>query len=109
MPKRIVLSESAYFDVDSLFSYIVVDNREAAERLRRRIYEGIKGLAEFPELGAVVPPEDAPGALPGYRRIVVNPYLVFYRVMDEQIVIARVLHGRQNWLHSLFGTDVEQE
>lgn len=103
MPKLIVLSEAAYFDIDSLFSYIVLDNRAAAERLRLRIYEGIKSLADFPELGAVIPEEDAPGAERGYRRIVINPYLVFYRVTDDRIIIARVLHGRQNWLQSLFG------
>lgn len=103
MPKPIVLSEAAYFDIDSLFSYIGSDNREAAERLRVRIYDGIKRLADFPELGAVIPEEDAPGAERGYRRIVINPYLIFYRVLDDRIIIARVLHGRQNWLQSLFG------
>lgn len=102
MCKRIVLSESAYYDIDSMFAYITQDGKNAAEKLLMRIYESIKKLAEFPEMGPVIPEEDAPGARRGYRCIVVNPYVVFYRVLTDRIVIARVLHGRQNWLQSLF-------
>jgi toxin ParE1/3/4 len=108
MRKRIVLSESAYYDIDSIFAYISQDSKQAAEKLRLRIYEGIKTLPGFPEMGPVIPEEDAPGAQRGYRRIVVNPYIVFYRVLEDRIVIARVLHGRQNWLQSLFGIPDEE-
>ena len=101
MNKRIVLSEDAYSDIDSIFTYIWTDNRESAEDLRLRIYEGIKKLSDFPELGSTIREEDAPGVQRGYRRISVNPYLIFYRVLDDRIVIARVLHSRQNWLQSL--------
>jgi toxin ParE1/3/4 len=103
MRKKIVLSEAAYYDIESLFAYISQDNRKAAERLRLRIYEAIKQLADFPEKGVVLAEEDAPGAARGYRRIVQNPYIIFYRVLEDKIVIARVLHGRQNWLQSLYG------
>ncbi|NLK52572.1 MAG: type II toxin-antitoxin system RelE/ParE family toxin [Syntrophomonadaceae bacterium] len=66
------------------------------------IYESIRKLSDFPEIGAVIPEEDAPGAQRGYRRIVVTPYSIFYRVLEDRIVIARVLHGRQNWIQSIF-------
>ncbi|HBC92178.1 MAG TPA: type II toxin-antitoxin system RelE/ParE family toxin [Pelotomaculum sp.] len=108
MPKRIVLSEAAYYDIDSIFAYISPDNKQAAGKLRLRIHEEIKKLADFPELGPVIPEEDAPGAQRGYRRIVVSSYMVFYRVLEDHIVIARVLHGRQNWLQSLFGIPGEE-
>jgi toxin ParE1/3/4 len=102
MSKRIVLSEAAYYDIDSMFAYITRDNKNAAERLRIRIYESIGKLAEFPEMGPAIPEEEAPGARRGCRYLVVNPYIIFYRVLPERIVIAGVLHGRQNWLQSLF-------
>ena len=101
MSKKIVLSEGAYFDIDSMFAYISADNKEAAENLRLRIYEAIKKLSEFPELGSIIQEEDAPGVKRGYRRVSVNPYLIFYRILEDRIVIARVLHSRQNWLQSL--------
>ncbi|MFZ3131927.1 MAG: type II toxin-antitoxin system RelE/ParE family toxin [Desulfosporosinus sp.] len=102
MSKTIVLSEMAYYDIDSIFSYIAQDRGQAAEKLRVLIYEGIRKLSDFPEMGSVIPEEDAPGAQRGYRRIIVTPYSIFYRVLGERIVIARVLHGRQNWLQSIF-------
>ncbi|AGL00353.1 type II toxin-antitoxin system RelE/ParE family toxin [Desulfoscipio gibsoniae] len=105
MSKKIVLSEMAYYDIDSIFTYISQDNKQAAEKLRVRIYKGIKKLKDFPEMGPVIPEEDAPGAQYGYRRIVVTPYSIFYRVLEDSIVIARVLHGRQNWLHFIFPID----
>lgn len=102
MYKKILLSEAAYYDMDSVFSYVSQDNKKAAEMLRSRLYKAITQLADFPEKGAVLPEEDAPGAERGYRRIVQNPYIIFYRVLDDKIVIACVLHGRQNRLQSLF-------
>jgi toxin ParE1/3/4 len=108
MRKKIVLSEAAYYDIDSMFAYISRDSKQAAEKLRLRVYEGIKKLPDFPEMGPVIPEEDAPGAQHGYRRIAVNPYIVFYRVLEDRIVIARVLHGRQNWLQPLFGIPDEE-
>ncbi len=100
---KIELSEAAYYDIDSMFSYISQNNKAVAEKLRLRIYKAIQKLGDFPELGPVISEEEAPGAARGYRWIVVNPYIIFYRVLDERIIIARVLHGRQNWLQSLFG------
>ncbi|WP_373233501.1 type II toxin-antitoxin system RelE/ParE family toxin, partial [Cohnella sp.] len=38
----------------------------------------------------------------GYRFIVVNPYLVFYRIMNDTVVIHRILHGRRDYLRELF-------
>lgn len=108
MHKKIVLSEAAYYDIDSMFTYVSQDSKQTAEKLRLRIYEGIKKLPNFPEMGPVIPEEDAPGAQRGYRRIVVNPYIVVYRVLEDRIVIARVLHGRQNWLQPLFGIPDEE-
>ena len=102
MSKKIVLSEMAYYDIDGIFSYISQDSKQAAENLRVNIYEDIRKLSDFPEMGSVIPEEDAPGAQRGYRRIVVNPYSIFYRVLEDRIIIARVLHGRQNWMQSIF-------
>ena len=102
MSKKIVLSEMAYYDIETIFSYISQDNKQAAEKLLLLIYEGIKKLSSFPEMGAVVPEEDAPGAQRGYRRIVASSYSIFYKVLEDRIVIARVLHGRQNWMQSIF-------
>jgi toxin ParE1/3/4 len=86
-----------------MFSYISQDNKKAAENLRKKIYDKIKDLRQFPFKYPAVQEEDAPGVERGYRYMAVNPYLVFYRVMEDRIVIARVMHLKQNWLQILYG------
>jgi len=102
--RKIKISEDAYLDIEIMFTYISEDNKTAAEKLRKKIYNGIKELADFPFKYPIVQEEDAPGAERGYRYMVVNPYILFYKVLDDAIIIARVLHTRQNWLHTLFGS-----
>ncbi|WP_281281712.1 type II toxin-antitoxin system RelE/ParE family toxin [Paenibacillus oralis] len=36
----------------------------------------------------------------GYQFIVVYPYLVFYRVIENTVIIHRILHGRRDYLVS---------
>jgi len=101
--RKIKISDDAYCDIEEMFSYISTDNKKAANDLLQRIYKGIKGLKDFPFKHPAIQSEDAPGAQRGYRYMAVNPYIVFYRVLDDSIIVARVLHSRQNWLHLLFG------
>jgi len=101
--RKIKISDDAYYDIEEMFSYISADNKKAASDLRKRIYKSIKGSKDFPFKYPAVQSEEAPGAQRGYRYMVVNPYIVFYRVLDDSIIVARVLHSRQNWLHLLFG------
>ncbi|MCL2048341.1 MAG: type II toxin-antitoxin system RelE/ParE family toxin [Defluviitaleaceae bacterium] len=102
--RKIEISEKAYLDIEEMFSYISKDNKAAAEKLRKKIYTQIKELKDFPFKYPIIQEEDVLGAERGYRYMVVNPYIVFYRVLDDVIVIARLLHTRQNWLHSIFGS-----
>jgi len=102
--RRIKISEDAFLDIEAIFSYISEENKTAAKKLRKRIYNGIKGLADFPYKHPAIQEEDAPGAERGYRYMVINPYIVFYRVLEDTVVVARVLHTKQNWLHTLIGS-----
>jgi toxin ParE1/3/4 len=34
---------------------------------------------------------------PGLRSVLSHPYLIFYRVADDSVEVARVLHGRRNF------------
>ena len=106
--RKIKISEDAYLDIEEMFAFISQDNKVAAKKLRKKIYDEIKGLNDFPFKYPIIHDADAPGAERGYRYIVVNPYIVFYRVLDNAIVIARILHIRQNWLHTLFGSFDEE-
>lgn len=104
MPQKnkIVYSPIAVDDMDEVFSYISKDNITAAEILLERLNTGISGLAEFPNMGSVLSDEEYTLVSGGYRFIVIQPYLIFYRVIDHTIVIHRILHGRRDYLRELF-------
>ncbi|WNR44206.1 type II toxin-antitoxin system RelE/ParE family toxin [Paenibacillus roseipurpureus] len=104
-PKNSVkYSPAAVDDMDEIFSYISKDDISAAEKLLEKLDLQISRLATFPEMGSVIS-EDAYSLVQrGYRFIVVNPYLVFYRVIQDTVIVHRILHGRRDYLRELFGS-----
>jgi toxin ParE1/3/4 len=72
--------------------YIRKQNPSAVECVAHKIFEGAAAPASFPEQGR-------PGRIKGPRELVFSPlsYVAVYRVRDEAVEIARVLHGAQRW------------
>lgn len=101
---KIKYSPAAVDDMDEIFSYISEDDVSAAENLLQKLDRHISGLADFPEIGSVLSEDEYSLIQRGYRFIVVNPYLVFYRVIQETVIIHRILHGRRDYLRELFGS-----
>lgn len=104
LKNKIKYTPAAVDDMDEIFSYISKDNIGGAENLLKKIAEDIIRLAEFPNMGSVLPEEEYTLINRGYRFIVVQPYLVFYRIIDNTVVIHRILHGRRDYLRELFTT-----
>lgn len=100
--KRIKYAPVAVDDMDEIFSYISQENVTAAGSMLEQLDRQIKQLAEFPQMGAILAADEYPLVDHGYRFIVVQPYLVFYRIIDGAIVIHRILHGRRDYLRELF-------
>ena len=101
---KIIYSPAAVDDMDEIFSYISKDDVFAAENLLHKLDRSISGLSDFPEMGSVLSEDEYSLVQRGYRFIVVNPYLVFYRVMQENVIIHRILHGRRDYLRELFNS-----
>ncbi|GAA0378725.1 type II toxin-antitoxin system RelE/ParE family toxin [Bacillus horti] len=99
---RVKYSPAAVDDMDEIFSYISQDNASAAESLLQKLDRQISGLAEFPNKGSVLSEDEYSLINRGYRFIVVHPYVVFYRVVKDTVVIYRILHGRRGYLRELF-------
>jgi addiction module RelE/StbE family toxin len=83
-------SRRAIRDLEAIADYIRDRSPGAAERVRRRVEGLIGGLADFPYQGT---PTDEPGI----RRLVATPfpYLIFYRIKGEAVVILHIRHGRR--------------
>jgi plasmid stabilization system protein ParE len=52
---EIVLSESAWIDLDSITDYIAFDSPRYAQEFSDRIFERIEFLKSFPNSGRIVP------------------------------------------------------
>lgn len=105
MPRKnkVRFSPAAVDDMDEIFSYISKENVVAAETLLEKLDQQIKDLSDFPNKGSVLLEEEYSIIQRGYRFIVVHPYLVFYRIMGDTVIIHRILHGRRDYLRELFG------
>jgi len=89
---KIRWSPTAISDVESIREYIAHDSPSAARRVAQAIKESVGRLRSFPLSGRV-------GRVPGTRELVIpgTSYIAAYKINSDEVVIAAVLHGRQNW------------
>jgi toxin ParE1/3/4 len=85
-------SPAAAQDLFRIIEYIRKENVPAAQRVGRAIYESVGSLNSFPLRGRV-------GRVKGTRELAVPslPFLVIYRVRQEALEIAGIIHGAQRW------------
>ncbi|TET52141.1 MAG: type II toxin-antitoxin system RelE/ParE family toxin [Actinomycetota bacterium] len=104
MPQRnkIKYTPVAIDDMDEIFSYISKENITTAELMLEKISNKITRLSKFPNMGSVLSDEEYTLVKRVYRFIIAQPYLIFYRIIDNTIIISRILHGRRDYLRELF-------
>ena len=82
-------------DVDQALVYIAADDPLAAEGLLEKILAVLDQASKFPFSGEeVVVGTKRRARL--YLKLYVHPYNIFYRIIDERIVVMRVLHERMD-------------
>lgn len=89
--------------LDAIFDYICLENPDTARKMLNSFRVSIERLSTAPYLGAARRTDEAMLISSGYRYIVASPYLVFYRIIGEEVCIGRILHSRQDWLPLPFG------
>ena len=91
---RLIWSPTALRDVARLHGFLAPKNRDAAKRAVATIRQGVKLLAERPEVGR--PVEDMP---PEFREWPIGfgaaGYVALYRYDGLEVVIVAVRHGRE--------------
>jgi toxin ParE1/3/4 len=93
---KIQWSSTAVADLKSIREYIARDSPAAARKVADRIKQGVSRLRNFPLSGRA-------GRVPETRELVIpgTPYIAAYTIQGDEVLIAAVLHGRQNWPESL--------
>ncbi len=91
MGYQVTLTASARRDLRDIVRFISLDSPERAVVFGRFLVSAIKRLADFPEMGRIVPEFNDPSI----REIVVRNYRVIYRVNHEacRVDVARFWHG----------------
>jgi toxin ParE1/3/4 len=84
-------SPQAETDLETILEELQQQNPDAAERQATAFYEKGQLLAQFPELGRL-----RPEIAPQIRSTLVQPYVIFYRVVGDEIHILRILHGKRD-------------
>jgi toxin ParE1/3/4 len=84
---RLIWTEPAVSDLESIVDYIALDKPGAARRYAQIVFAAVERLARFPSSGSV-PPEipDLP-----YRQVIVPPCRVFYRFRNKTVFILHVM------------------
>lgn len=97
------ISPEAARDLAEIKRYIAVElkNRTAADRVVRGILKNLRILTEYAEAGMSL---EAKTAYPSdLRMLPCEKHIVFYRVEGGTVYVARMLNGRQDYMHVLFG------
>jgi toxin ParE1/3/4 len=91
MDYQVVWSPEAVADVEAIASYIARDSAAYGQAVVEKILETARQVREFPLLGRMVP-ELAQETI---RERFVYSYRLIYRIRNDTITIAAVIHGRR--------------
>lgn len=94
---QVIIAPSAQADLAEIVRYIAQHNSDAAARLGYELITRVERLAEFPEIGRVVPEFRQPNL----RELICRSYRVIYRLRceEKQVQIVRFWHGARGFPH----------
>ena len=86
-------------DLEDLLSYVAAENARAATESLDQIEARLVALQLRPFTGRV--PQSSKLTALGYRVLVIDNYLVFYKVKSNVVLVYCILHGARDILHLL--------
>ncbi len=89
--KRLRFTSKALQDFQDIHDYIAKDNIDAASDFIERLQQRCNELCETPGIG-----RKRDDLAPRMRSSRVGDHLIFYRVLDGDLEVMHVLHGRRS-------------
>ena len=91
--ESITWSQAALDDLEEIYKYIARDSSANAQMIIDRIIEKTDLLTNFPNLGKRYLESDDPRV----RIIFFRNFQIIYQLIDDNIEIVRVIHGRRSF------------
>ncbi len=91
MAYEVVWSPRAVEDVEAIALYIAADSTSYAAAVVKKIVDTTRNLSRFPFAGRVIPEFGEENI----REKLVYSYRIIYRIQEETITIAAVIHGKR--------------
>ena len=94
-------SNRANARIRDIFSYIAENNAGAALKMVDTIEKRAGQLADSPFIGVELSQYEYPFLQSGYRRLIVRPFIIYYRVIGQTVYITHIVHERRNQFKAL--------
>ena len=88
---RLVVSAAAQRDIESIGRFIALDSPASARNFIDRLTECFERLCAMPGIGTVRNELE-----PGLLGRAYGKYLIYYRVIDGNLLVQRVVHGARD-------------
>ncbi len=88
---NVIFSPLSENDLEAIGDYIAADNPHRAVSFIREMHEHCQKIADMPEAAPLR--EDI---MPNVRMAAHGNFLIFYRVVEQDVRIERILHGARN-------------
>jgi len=89
-------SRRANAQIRHIFSYIAEDNPDAARLTVDSLEAKARRLENNPFPGIELPPNEYPFLKPGYRRLTANPFIMYYRIINQTVYITHIIHTKRD-------------
>jgi addiction module RelE/StbE family toxin len=88
---KVRLARKAFADLSDIETYLIRHFPEKEEKTRARLRSIFEQLTQFPQIGHK-------GKVSGTREYNIPglPYLIVYRVQEDELQILRIFHGARN-------------
>ena len=102
MKHKLHFSKLFLNDLDEIGDYITSEysSTETALNIIKGIMDSVKPLSDFPNMGQVFFLPD--GTDSGYRYVLYKKYITFYKIINDEVFIARVMYQKRDYIRVLF-------
>jgi len=93
---KVEFSRRANLQIHNIFAYISEDNSNAALKVIDALEAKAIQLGRSPFIGIELSNDEYPFLPLGYRKVVVKPFVMYYRIIDQTVYITHIVHSKRN-------------